>query len=184
MTSELEGIGISWMVRPSAEGVPIVQHGGNAAGQHSGFLMVPDRGFAMTLLTNSNGDDRPVWDLFLDDWALRRFAGISNPPARPYRLGPRDFACYEGRYTQQIVGPGGDVVTAELEATASDGELVATMNGAEIARAAFYRPDYVVVRDAGSDQQVHRRADFIRGADGRVAWLRLDGRLVRHESPR
>lgn len=184
MTSELDGIGMSWMLRPSAEGVRIVQHGGDTAGQHSGFLMVPERGFAMTMLTNANGGERLVADLFTDDWALRRFAGITNPPARTRRLSSRDLAGYEGRYTQQSVDPNGGLVTSAFEITASDGGLVATMDGMQIARAAFYRPDHVVMISADPDQPGQRRADFVRGQDGRVAWLRLDGRLIRHESAR
>ena len=41
-------MGVTWMQRPSAEGVRIVQHGGDLPGQHSGFLMVPQRKFAIT----------------------------------------------------------------------------------------------------------------------------------------
>ena len=52
---ELDGMGVSWQLRPSAEGVRIVQHGGDWPGQHSGFLFVPDRDFALTMLTNSDG---------------------------------------------------------------------------------------------------------------------------------
>ena len=46
---ELDGMGVTWMLRPSAEGIRIVQHGGNYLGQHAGFVMVPDRGFALTV---------------------------------------------------------------------------------------------------------------------------------------
>jgi hypothetical protein len=63
--------GVTWMLRPSSEGVRIVQHGGALTGQRSGFLMVPERGFAFTMLTNSDGGDQLHNDLFVDDWALR-----------------------------------------------------------------------------------------------------------------
>jgi CubicO group peptidase (beta-lactamase class C family) len=49
---ELDGMGVTWQLRPSAQGVQIVQHGGDYLGQHSSFIMVPERGFA---LTNSDG---------------------------------------------------------------------------------------------------------------------------------
>ena len=55
---ELTGMGVSWMLRPSAENETIVQHGGTWAGQRSGFFMVPSRNFAMTVLTNSEGGGR------------------------------------------------------------------------------------------------------------------------------
>jgi CubicO group peptidase (beta-lactamase class C family) len=104
---ELEGMGVTWMLRPTAQGVRVVQHGGNWSGQSSGFMLVPSRGFAMTMLTNSTGRASLVNEFFADDWALRRFAGVSNLPAVPEYLSPRALAPYEGRYTaQQISGSG------------------------------------------------------------------------------
>jgi CubicO group peptidase (beta-lactamase class C family) len=178
---ELDGVGVSWTLRPSAEGVRIVQHGGDWAGQHSGFLMVPERDFAITLLTNSEGGPALVSELFVDDWALRRFAGISNLPAVPRALSASELAAYEGRYTQQSIGPTGAVGTTELELTAADGQLLVSVGGVPYARLAFYRPDYVVLRGPNGEPS-SSRASFVRGAGGRVDWLRVGGRLVRHEA--
>jgi CubicO group peptidase (beta-lactamase class C family) len=46
-----DAIGISWLLR-DIEGVRVVSHGGDMTGQHSIFEMVPERGFAITSLTN------------------------------------------------------------------------------------------------------------------------------------
>jgi CubicO group peptidase (beta-lactamase class C family) len=191
---ELDGMGVTWMLRPSAEGVRIVQHGGIWAGQHSGFLMVPERGFALTVLTNSEGGDQLHNDLFADDWALRRFAGVSNLPAVPRALSPGELAPYEGRYVAQAIGPDGAVVDALVELRGDRGQLHMTETqqlppldlsptdpaptGQE-SRLAFYRDDYVLVLDA-TGQPNGTRADFGRDADGGVAWLRLNGRLHHH----
>ncbi|MDM1441697.1 serine hydrolase, partial [Pseudomonas aeruginosa] len=69
---ELTGMGVTWMLRPSAENVTIVEHGGTWKGQRPGFVMVPDRNFAMTVLTNSDGGFHMINDLFASDWALQR----------------------------------------------------------------------------------------------------------------
>lgn len=106
---ELTGMGVTWMLRPSAENVTIVEHGGTWKGQRSGFVMVPDRNFAMTVLTNSDGGFHMINDLFASDWALQRFAGLSNLPATPQRLGAVDLAPYEGRYIAKQVAQNGEL---------------------------------------------------------------------------
>lgn len=178
---ELDGVGVDWLLRPSAEGVRIVQHGGDWTGQHSGFLMVPDRGFAITLLTNSEGGPNLVDELFTDDWALRRFVGISNLPAAPLALSPAQLAPYEGTYTNEAIGPAGDLETGQFELTAANGQLVATADGTPAARLAFYRPDYVLILGPNGEP-TPTRANFVRSASGRVDWLLLGGRLSRRET--
>ena len=203
---ELEGMGVTWQLRPSAEGVRIVQHGGDYLGQHAGFIMVPQRGFALTVLTNSDGGPALLGDLFVDDWALRRFAGVSNLPAKPQTLNRRELAPYEGIYTGRIIDPiltpsGTEAETRiELRGT-PDGRLrlrrtdtldpavlddPSAAAGAEDEPAAleqglvFYREDYVRVYDQNGEP-TPQRADFLRGHDGSVEWLRYGGRLYRHQ---
>ena len=55
LIAEIDGYGVTLCLRRSAEGVTIVEHGGDYQGQHSGFLLVPEHDFAITLLTNSSG---------------------------------------------------------------------------------------------------------------------------------
>jgi hypothetical protein len=198
---ELDGMGVTWQLRPSAEGVRIVQHGGDWPGQHAGFIMVPERGFALTVLTNSDGGTKLISDLFTDDWALRRFAGVSNLPAKPRKLSRRELAPYEGLYIAQIIDPPGvtkpgDTATQttklELKSTPdgrlrlrATGTLVSAVAGSSSAPAAveqhlaFYRKDYVRVYDQRGEL-TPQRADFLRGHDRNVQWLRFDGRLYRH----
>jgi CubicO group peptidase (beta-lactamase class C family) len=174
---ELDGAGITWMIRPTAEGPKVVQHGGDWAGQHSGFLMVPDRDFAITLLTNSEGGPGLVAELFADDWALKRFAGVRNLPAVP-RPQP-GLSAYEGSYTAEQIGLDGTSAILQLDlAVAGNGRLSVSVGGQDALRLAFYRRDYVLALGPdGSD--THVRANFVRGADGQVAWLRYGGRLFR-----
>jgi hypothetical protein len=177
---EIDGVGVSWWQRPTAEGVPVYMHGGNWAGQSSGFFFVPERGFAMTLLTNSTGGPKLITDLFLTDWALCQFAGLSDPPAAPRTLAPAQLAPYEGTYRGWFIPPFGtldDVVVNTFELSAADGGLRAT--GEDTLALAFYRGDFVLATDSDGQQL---RADFVRGPDGRIAWFRNSGRLYAHEA--
>jgi CubicO group peptidase (beta-lactamase class C family) len=173
---ELDGVGVTWMLRPTAEGPRVVQHGGDWIGQHSGFLMVPERGFALTVLTNSEGGPGLLAELFSDDWALRRFAGVRNLPAVPCPLPAATLAPYEGHYSAQQIGTDGSAAIFEFDLVADAGQLSVRLDGQEGLRLAFYRKDYVLLLDpSGAD--THTRANFVRGPDGTVTWLRLGGRL-------
>jgi hypothetical protein len=155
------------------------------------------------VLTNSDGGVKLTSDLFIDDWALRRFAGVSNLPAKPRALSRRELAPYEGLYTGRVIDPiftpsGTEGQTKiELKGT-PDGRMrmrrtdslqsavlddPSDVAGADAPPAAlelrFYRKDFVLVYDQSGEPFL--RANFIRGHDGRVKWLRYGGRLYRHQ---
>lgn len=182
---ELTGMGVTWMLRPSAENLTIVQRGGTWNGQRSGFFMAPERNFAMTLLTNSEGGAQLLVDLFADDWALRRFAGVTNLPALPQHLGGADLAPYVGRYFAELVPESGNLERAVIEFRSGSGQLDGTMGDGGSAPGsplglALYRPDYGL--DLGADgKPTGTRSNFIRDAAGNVIWFRYHGRLFRRE---
>lgn len=175
---ELDGIGVTWHLRPSRQRVRIVQHGGDWPGQHSGLMLVPDRGFALTALTNSVGGPALIQALFDDDWALRTFARLNNPPAVPQRLSRRDLAPYEGRYVAEAVETDGAVTKTICELRGDKGYLRGTTGSAMTARLAFYRKDYALVLDPPGRPQ-GARCNFVRDPQGRInGWLFL-GTLYR-----
>ncbi|MFF9819359.1 serine hydrolase domain-containing protein [Streptomyces sp. NPDC014006] len=199
---ELDGMGVTWMLRPTAQGPRIVQHGGTWPGQISGFVMVPSRGFALTLLTNSEGGTRLRDELFTDDWALSRFAGVTNLPATAKALSGQELAPYEGRYMAQRINDKGAVEDAVIELARHDGRLRGTQTVQHSTRdpgvatdqedavedqtsevgVAFYREDFALDLDPDG-RPIGTRSDFVRGPDGKVAWWRNHGRLHRHQMP-
>jgi Beta-lactamase len=186
---ELTGMGVTWMLRPTAENVTVVQHGGTWAGQRSGLFMVPDRNFAMTVLTNSEGGDSLLNDLYADDWSLRTFAGVSNLPATPQHLSAADLAPYAGRYVNDSITVSGSDDQSVIDFQAGDGQLVGTMGDGDANTGpdpkssakiglAFYRTDYVLV--LGADNKPNgNRSNFVRGPDNNIVWFRTHGRLYR-----
>ncbi|MET7644173.1 serine hydrolase domain-containing protein [Streptomyces sp. NPDC005426] len=199
---ELDGMGVTWMLRPTAQGRRIVQHGGTWPGQISGFMMVPSRGFALTLLTNSEGGTRLRDELFTDDWALSRYAGVTNLPATAMTLRGEELAPYEGRYMAQRINDEGAMEDVVTELTRHNGRLHGTQTahgpvGQDEAAseeedsvqdqstelgAAFYKQDFALDLDA-EGQPIGTRSDFVRGPDGKVLWWRNHGRLFRHQTP-
>ncbi|HCU93317.1 MAG TPA: penicillin-binding protein, partial [Actinobacteria bacterium] len=185
---ELTGMGVTWMLRPSAQGTQIVQHGGHWTGEVSGLLLVPEQGFAMTVLTNCESGSSLVNELFADDVALAMFTGLTNLPARQRSLSPADLAPYLGRYTRQQVGSAGRLVDeAPGTMTAHGGGLLLTTGaGATASRVllTFYDSPsgsgYVLVNKSDGTP-LGTRADFIRDRAGQVRWLRLGGRLHGHQ---
>lgn len=180
---ELEDMGVTWMLRPSAQGVRIVQHGGSWPGQLSGFMMVPSRGFAMTLLTNSVTGDKLRDQLFTSYWALRTFAGVSNLPAEPQRLEANDLAPFVGMYTIDRIGESGACSVTTVELREDNGRLTGTTMTQGDSESghfglAFYKPDFVLdLDDAG--KRTGPRSDFLRNGDGNVTWYRTHGRIHR-----
>jgi CubicO group peptidase (beta-lactamase class C family) len=176
---ETDGFGVTWMLRPTAEGVKVVQHGGDWAGQHSGFLMVPARDFALTVLTNSESGPALLAELFTDDWALSRLAGVHNLPARPRSLSDAELAPYTGTYRSEQISPDGSTAALDVELVADAGQLILRVQGVDAGRFAFYRRDYVLALNPDGTS-AYMRANFLRGAGGAVDWLRYGGRLFRH----
>jgi len=182
-TFEIDGVGVNWMLRPTAEGVHVVEWDGDWPGQHAGFLFVPERDFALALLTNSTSGPALRADLFNDDWALDRFAGLHNRPVVVRTRTPAQLAEYEGDYWAQVIDPPpGDVKETTISLRAEGGRLHARVILGAAAPVegdfAFYRDDHVV--PVNSDGQPSLTpSDFVRDADGRVAWFRVLGRLHR-----
>lgn len=61
-------MGLSWILKTYGE-TRAVLHGGATNGQLSAFLMVPSRGFAITVLTNA--DEGEILNNKVVNWALR-----------------------------------------------------------------------------------------------------------------
>jgi CubicO group peptidase (beta-lactamase class C family) len=177
---EFDGVGVNWFLRRTAEGVHVVEWDGDWAGQAAGFFFVPERGFAMTLLTNATSGAGLRNYLFFDDWALERFAGLRNPPAVPLTLPAARLAPYEGLYlAREISPPPGEAEETWIELSARDGGLRARIMAGDSVQEgdfAFYRDNYVVALFPDG-QPSPGRGNFVPGPDDRIAWFSYNGRL-------
>ena len=172
---EIDGVCVGFWQRRTAEGVPVFEQVGYWGGQTSDFFFVPDRQFAITVLTNSTSGASLLAELGQSGWALNQFCSLSNPPALTKAQPAQRLAAHEGRYTAKVIRPSGppdQIVEQAIEVRAADGGLRVT--GDNELSLAFYRDEYVFATDP---QGLTSRSDFLRGPDDRVAWLRDGGRL-------
>ena len=166
-----DSIGLAWHIRRVA-GIRTLSHGGTLGGHILLLEIVPERNFAIAILTNSSTGWRLIQDVERE--ALRSYLGASYavnqsiahrglvetlPSVQPLGRQP-DFAPYVGTYAR----PGNsNVVRADGGKLFVDDHLVT-----------FFGPDRVVVLDGPDAGQA---IEFIRDATGRVNWVRVVGRV-------
>ena len=101
-TAEMKGsalgdyVGISWLLR-DVEGVRFVGHGGDTIGQHSHFLMVPERDFAIIIMTNCGPNGSQLMEE-LEKWVLEAYIGVVEKDPVPVQLDAAALEPYTGRY--------------------------------------------------------------------------------------
>ncbi len=170
-----EQMGMSWHLR-KVGGVMTAAHGGTLG--HILLLeLVPERRFAMAILTNHANGWRLIQDVERE--ALRTLEVMSLDPAQaighrglnetmpdaPLLATQPDPAPYVGTYRRPPVGQ--SVVRVE------NGRLL--MDNSPIA---FHAADRAVVSDGNNRGNP---VEFIRDASGAVRWIRSVGRIARKE---
>jgi CubicO group peptidase (beta-lactamase class C family) len=166
-----DSIGVSWHMRQVA-GVRTFSHGGTLGGHILLLEIVPERNFAIAILTNASTGWRLIQDVERE--ALRSYLGATYavnqaiahrglvetlPSVQPGRQ--PDFAPYLGTYTRPNSSY---TVRAESGKIYIDNRLVT-----------FFGPDRVVILDGADAGQA---MEFVRDAGGRVSWLRVTGRIA------
>ena len=166
--------GLGWAIR-FIDGVKVVEHGGSLSGFQVKLKLVPERRFAIAILTNS--DRGGVLGDRVAEWALDHFLGLRAPRPEPIALPDDALTRFAGRYRTE------DGETAAL--TVADGGLrrviiVTAPNGngeqtypSNLLRPLSEREFIVVTQDENEGSQV----DFIEANGGAIRFLRMDGRL-------
>jgi CubicO group peptidase (beta-lactamase class C family) len=176
-----ESVGLSWMIQ-DVDGVRFVAHGGSTIGQQSLFELAPERGYALTILTNAhngaqlNGEvakwvretylgvvERDPEPIEIDAAALAEFAGIYARPEVMTTItvdGPRLLMTFD--YTDE----GRETVLREL------GTLVPLPDPTHLA---IVGPDEYFAVDGMAKGL---RGKFLRSDDGRVTSVDLGGRIA------
>lgn len=163
--------GITWGLRRIG-GVKMVRHGGATNGQLSAFAMIPERGFAITVLTNADAGT-----LLHDEivrWALEHYLKIELAEPQPVAAPADRLLEYSGRYTGaltdlDVVLDGGGLA---LKVTPKGGFPLKDSPAPPAPptmHAAYVGDDRFVVLDG---PMKGRRGEFLRDASGAIVWLR------------
>lgn len=176
-------VGLSWMIR-DVDGVRTVNHGGNVSNlQISSFVMVPERRFAATVLTNSGSGGALAAEV--ERWILERYLGVAPKPPITLSLPADRLRQYAGRYESKLlavdiaVGGSGLTMTSRFNVKLEDvpeeeRDLLEEMLSAKPAPVKMgMLGDDRVVTDGGS------RGEFLRhNPAAPVRWFRWGGRLL------
>jgi CubicO group peptidase (beta-lactamase class C family) len=181
MWGDAEAMGLSWFMKNTPD-LAQIWHGGGTTGQVCMLHMVPDRSFAVGLLTNgSHGRDLLRTAVRS---ALKIFLGYDAEELKPMGASEDDLATFAGNYWRPY---------AEMELGMLGGRLVCQ----HIPKAGFPTEDtpappasqpwaldlcekdrLIVLEGEIKDAPV----DVLRKPDGTLGWLRLGGRIyVRQE---
>jgi CubicO group peptidase (beta-lactamase class C family) len=170
-------IGLSWGLQDLG-GLRFVAHGGGTLGQISTFVMVPERRFAIVVVTNSGSGGLAGNDVILR--AYEDILGVTVSDPKPITIEPAALAEYAGRYRATLT---------DIEIRLESDHLIMEV----ISRGGFPKRDSrpgpsqppTRIVFTGRDQVLaldppfeHAQAEFLRGAKGEIEWLRY-GRIHR-----
>jgi CubicO group peptidase (beta-lactamase class C family) len=177
-----DSIGIAWHLRRMGA-IRTAAHGGTLGGHILLLEIVPERNFAIAILTNSNVGWRVIQDVERE--ALKSYLGATYalnqgiahrglvetlPSVQPLARQP-DPTPYVGTYLRPsnsvvVRADGGKLFVQERP---NNGQPAAEMP------ISFFGPDRAVVTDGPQRDQA---IEFVRDAGGRVNWVRVVGRVA------
>jgi len=176
-----DDIGLAWHIRQVGP-IRTFGHGGTLGGHVLLLEIVPDRNFAIAILTNANSGWRLIQDVERE--ALKSYLGaayalnqaiahrglVETLPAMQLLAQQPDPAPYLGTYTRPnnsyvVRAEGGKLFVQDRPNSGG--------TNAEFP-VAFYGPDRAVVMD-GADRG--QSIEFVRDDNGRVNWIRVVGRV-------
>jgi CubicO group peptidase (beta-lactamase class C family) len=178
----IDWVGLPWLLR-DIQGTRLVTHGGATNGQKSSFVLVPERQFAFTMLTNSDSGDLPLAET--EKWVLEHLLGVLEPRLPTMQLAPATLGAYAGCYESPYGLLDLSIEDQELVLHLTPKPFLENMDPEPPAppptRLSFYDVDRVVALDG---ELKGSRGDFLRNEGGSLAWLRIFSRISRRVEER
>ena len=176
--SGFDQIGLTWFIRDAGE-LKIINHGGATYGQIAGLYFIPEKQFALAVLTNSE-DGRAITGGALKQ-SLKVFLDFDLPTPEPIKTPVEDLDEYIGKYELPLLA-------FELKLKKKQLMLHETPRGGfpkpdspplpapSPMRAAFYEKDKIIILD---EPMKNSLGEFLRRPDGSLQYLRLSSRVLK-----
>ncbi|MFQ5790815.1 MAG: hypothetical protein ACE5JI_10105, partial [Acidobacteriota bacterium] len=107
-----DAMGLTWHIS-TVNGTPYIGHGGGTVGQISLLRLVPERGFAMAIVTNADRGGEITRDV--SRWAMKEYLGLEITDPEPIETSEPELAEYVGVYPRPF---------ADVEVSVNDGRLL------------------------------------------------------------
>ena len=177
-------MGVGWHLR-RINGVQTAAHGGTLNGHCLLLQLVPERNLAFTILTNHSDGWRLVQDV--EHAILKQYENLSLAPSQP--IGHRgvneamtfhsaplstqpSLAEYTGTYRRTPLG--------SVQVREEGGRLIVSSGNAQTGTTiVFYGADVAYATAGG---YIGTPYEFVRGSNGRVGWIRVNGRIARKDA--
>ncbi|MCX0269627.1 beta-lactamase family protein [Nocardia zapadnayensis] len=176
-----DAFGTCWFLR-EVDGVATIGHGGSGNGQFAELLLVPERDFAVAVMSNAGPDAGLEFDRAAVRWALEHFLGLVEHDPDPLPYAPARAAEITGTYENEMMrltletdGSAltiGCAIKPEVRA-AADTELPPDLPPAALGLLPGDADEYIVT--AGG--LVGQRGYFTRDESGAVVGIDLAGRF-------
>jgi CubicO group peptidase (beta-lactamase class C family) len=185
-TAELRGsslgdaLGIGWFLR-DIDGVRTVGHNGSANGQFANLLTVPQRDFAVAVLSNAGPDSGLAVNQAVVRWALQRYLGVADRDTEPLPYDAVRAAEIAGIYENDMMRvtfrTGGAGLTVEFTIkpeirAATDTELPPDMPSADLGLLPGDADEYIITSGGLKGQ----RGFFTRDHNGQITGADMAGR--------
>jgi hypothetical protein len=176
--SGFDQIGLTWFIRDAGE-LNIVNHGGATHGQIAGLYFVPEKQFALAVLTNSE-DGRAITGAALKQ-SLKVSLDADLRIPSPIESQGEELDKYVGKYELPLLAfelklEKGQLMLHETPRGGFPKPDSPPLPAPAPMRVAFYEKDKIIVLD---EPMKNALGEFLRRSDGSLQHLRLSSRVLR-----